>query len=513
MENQKNRSQDNIIKAAGEIMDLSRHMILVSLRFLDSAVHRLPVSVCDEDVPVSFGMNGSMLYYEPEFLARCYKKEPELAARMYLHSLLHGIFQHYYIDSMIDQRRWNLACDISAEAVICELELESVKIRREDMLADIIDDLREKLPNLTAERIFRFLQEEALSEERITELEELFRMDDHALWYVKAETDKDPEVKHEISGKDEKEKAAYKSRKQEKTQEQNQTVESEWEDTTEQGEGGSAPSDQLEEQAAQMFEEEAKKNQEREEKQLKEGVRDGWKKISLQIQMELETFLKERGEKAGTMIQNLRAVNRETYDYRSFLEKFAVLGEAMELNDEEFDYIFYTYGLQVYGNVPLVEPLEYKEVKKVKDFVIVIDTSGSTRGELVQTFVQKTFNILKQQEHFHQKMNLHLIQCDAEIQEDVKITNETELDRYLETMEIKGQGGTDFRPAFAYVDQLIKNGEFENLKGLIYFTDGFGIFPEKQPEYKTAVVYVEEEYENPEVPVWAIKLVLKPEEI
>ena len=48
---------------------------------------------------------------------------------------------------------------------------------------------------------------------------------------------------------------------------------------------------------------------------------------------------------------------------------------------------------------------------------------------------------------------------------------------------------------------------------MIYFTDGFGVFPKKQPDYHVAVVYVDEGYENPEVPVWAIKLVLQPEEI
>ena len=149
----------------------------------------------------------------------------------------------------------------------------------------------------------------------------------------------------------------------------------------------------------------------------------------------------------------------------------------------------------------------------MREFVIIIDTSGSTSGELVQKFVQETYNVLKQKESFSQKVNLHIIQCDEEIQEDKRISTEKELDQYLEEMEIKGQGGTDFRPAFAYVDELVKNHEFKNLKGVIYFTDGFGEFPEKKPDYETAFVYLEENYQNPEVPPWAIKLILRPEEI
>ena len=80
-------------------------------------------------------------------------------------------------------------------------------------------------------------------------------------------------------------------------------------------------------------------------------------------------------------------------------------------------------------------------------------------------------------------------------------------------MQIKGLGGTDFRPVFKKVDELIKNKEFRNLKGLIYFTDGYGIFPERKPDYDTAFVFVKDDYEIPEVPPWAIKLVLEQKDI
>ena len=57
---------------------------------------------------------------------------------------------------------------------------------------------------------------------------------------------------------------------------------------------------------------------------------------------------------------------------------------------------------------------------------------------------------------------------------------------------IKGGGNTDFRPAFNYINQMIENGEFDNLGGVIYFTDGKGIYPMKMPDYKTAFVYFKE---------------------
>ena len=238
-----------------------------------------------------------------------------------------------------------------------------------------------------------------------------------------------------------------------------------------------------------------------------------WRDVSEYVQTALETLEQQRGDKAGGLTQNLKEVNRERYDYTAFLKKFAVMGEAMKINDDEFDYIYYTYGLELYRNMPLIEPLEYKDVKRIREFVIAIDTSGSVAGELVQKFVQKTYNILKSTESFFSKINLHIIQCDADIQQDVKITDQDEFDEYLKSIKIHGLGGTDFRPVFQYVDNLIEQKEFTNLKGLIYFTDGFGVFPERQPQYQTAFVYINDGYENPEVPVWAIKLVLESEDI
>lgn len=243
------------------------------------------------------------------------------------------------------------------------------------------------------------------------------------------------------------------------------------------------------------------------------AIAEDWEQISRRMQTELETFFKHRGTLSGELLQNLMAVNREKYDYSAFLKKFAVMGEAMKINDDEFDYIFYTYGLQLYEKMPLIEPLEYKEIKAIKEFVVAIDTSGSTSGETVQNFVQKTYNILKSTESFHTRINLHIIQCDADIQEDKKITCQEDFDEYLKTMKIRGLGGTDFRPVFEYVEQLRKNKEFTNLKGLIYFTDGYGAFPAKKPDYDTAFVFIDDEYNNPDVPPWAIKLILQKDEI
>lgn len=115
-----------------------------------------------------------------------------------------------------------------------------------------------------------------------------------------------------------------------------------------------------------------------------------WKKISERAQVDIETASKKWRDQKGGLHQGLNALNREKFNYATFLKRFSMLGEAMQINDKEF----------------------------------------------------------------------------------------------------------------------------ENLKGLIYFKDGYGTFPKIKPNYDTVFVFLDEDYvENPEVPFWAIKLVLSTDDI
>lgn len=244
-----------------------------------------------------------------------------------------------------------------------------------------------------------------------------------------------------------------------------------------------------------------------------QSLQNKWEEISEKTQTEMETFAKDREEETGDMVRSLQVENRKKYDYRNFLKQFSVLREEMQVDDDSFDYGFYTYGLEVYGNMPLIEPQEWKEVKKIQEFVIAIDTSMSCSEDLVQLFLEQTYAILKESESFFRKVKIHLIQCDSKVQSDVIVTCEEDLVKYMENLTIKGGGGTDFRPVFEYVEELIQQKYFYDLKGLVYFTDGYGEFPVLRPPYDTAFVFLQEDYSDVNVPSWAIKLILQPEDI
>lgn len=472
---------EKVQKIAGEVLRLSHSTLLVNLRFLDMALAEL--------VPESASLgtiytDGKMLYYNPAFVLKQYAEERYVITRDYLHILLHCLYRHNFVNELLNEAVWDLACDITVENIINELDIDSLYANRRSNQQRTISELKSKIKLLTAEKIYRYYLDKHKSDDEIAKIRRDFIADDHVLWYKK-----DGEILSNAYGNS--------SESSEANDQSNGNDQSNNNSGDEENQIGSSE----ENNSAESFGGSRNEQENR------------WKEISERMQQDLETFSKDRGDKAGSLMQNLGEVNLERYDYTAFLKKFAVIGEAMKINDDEFDYVFYTYGLKLYRKMPLIEPLEYKDVKRIREFAIIIDTSGSVSGELVQTFIKKTYSILKNTESFFSKINLHIIQCDAEVQEAVKITSQDEFDKYLSNMKLKGFGGTDFRPAFSYVDGLVKTGEFTRLKGVIYFTDGWGTFPERKPNYDAAFVFIREDNFNPQVPPWAIKLVLDKEEI
>ena len=439
-----------IIKVASEVLNFSRQRTLVNMRFLEPAIRMLTESPskCMRNRSYGMGTDGKNLYYNPEYVLRAYQKEKGFVSRMYLHLVVHGIFRHFFVNPQIEQRKWDLACDMATEYIIESWKLDFADISAGADEKRELDRIRKNVGLMNAEKIYGYLKKTKESE--IDRLEKIFRRDDHSFWY--------PETKNR--------------------------------------------NDVIQVKSGQV-------NQNREVMFSNQKLEELWKQAAKKIQVDLETFMKSRSGETGNFLVNLKLANRKKQDYSAFLRKFTRLGEHMKINDEEFDYNFYTYGMQLYGNMPLIEPLEYKDVRVVKTFVTVIDTSGSVEEEKLRRFLEKTYQILKSGQKSKDRVNFHLIQCDALVQKDVKITSEKELEQVMEDLTLYGRGGTDFRPAFEYIEELRKNGELTNLNGMLYFTDGMGVYPRKKPEYPVAFIYDSEVLDKiPEVPAWAIRYLM-----
>ena len=214
------------------------------------------------------------------------------------------------------------------------------------------------------------------------------------------------------------------------------------------------------------------------------------------------------GTMAGEQKETIQASHHGMYDYRRFLRRFTTLREELMLDPESFDQVFYSYGLEYYGNFPLIEPLEYREAVRLAELVIAIDTSGSCSTETVRRFLEETWEIISRRENFFHKMKVYLIQCDCVIQNVTVIRSAEDWQRSCEHITIHGRGGTDFTPVFRYVEELRKKRELKDLKALLYFTDGDGVYPRERTDYETAFVFLHKTDKMEQVPPWAAKLVV-----
>lgn len=519
--------QQEIIEVGAELMDISAQSIKSNLRFMGYAV-----SLLELRQKLDWGhtaTDGQYLIYDPKIIIRQFtlqkNQKYQIVSRTYLHSVLHCVMQHMYVSKTIDHMFWNLACDIAVENMISEIDSDMLRTGKPYLQEPYIIELSNAVQYMTAEHIYEFLVDvsqydevkdkdkikkvplfyKALTENReaeedeearkkktaLIDLTQAFRSDLHDIWYMD-----DAEKFEEYNIGEDPSQGSVEG--EDKDNDSSQDSGEDGSDSS-QGTGGSGMDDRFGSSSASA-EARAKRASE-------------WADVAERMQQEVAGFSKQAGIQSGSLVKNLKAVNREKYDYTSFLRQFSVMGEEMQVNEDEFDYIYYTLGLDIYENIPLIEPLEYKEVKKIKEFVIAVDTSGSTT-DIVQTFLQKTYNIMMSTDSYFKKTHIRIIQCDSEIKEDALITSIEELDKYIKNLQIKGFGGTDFRPVFKKIDKYIEEGEFTNLKGLIYFTDGYGLFPDKAPKYRTAFVFLEDIDNNyDDVPKWAIKLILKKQDI
>lgn len=240
----------------------------------------------------------------------------------------------------------------------------------------------------------------------------------------------------------------------------------------------------------------------------KSEVKRQWERLLTYTTQGKERQKHRIGTAPGNREEEIDRLYKSRYDYRRFLKRFAFSREELLLDEESFDYIFYSYGMEHYGNIPLIEPLEYKEVNRLEELVIAIDTSGSCSKETVQRFLGETYQILSTRENFFKKMNVYIIQCDCCIQDVAVIHCEEEWKEYIGTVKIQGRSGTDFRPVFRFIKQEQEKKSLKALKALLYFTDGDGIYPGEKPEYETAFVFVKKTDNMKFVPAWAYRLVI-----
>lgn len=558
-------AQGSLNDLGSRILNQSRYELSLSMRHLARALDRLPYEM--DFNTQRMGTEGERIHFHPEFIFQLFMESPQKLNRLYMHSLLHCLFRHMFKNEDKKEELWNMACDIHVEYVLDSLDVDLLKRPAGEYRENTFQRLEEKIKTLSAERIYQYLEEADLDYDAWERLEREFYKDDHVFWKVieredapgqEGEGDSDgaplplPEdftpndspsqdsnpsedtsaqngASSEGESKEEKNQEAGNQEPENRGSEnqgaENQESENRGADNPDsenqgaenpgeakqgeekQGEGSSSGEKQEEKREAERKPKEQEQREEREAKKKRDELAKEWEDISKRTEQEIEHSSKEKQEEQGSLAWFLRLEQKKYTDFRDFLRRLSVDREEMEVDLDSFDYGYYYYGLEQYGNMPLIEENEYRAGRKLQELVIAIDTSHSTKGEMVKGFLEETAGILKQKDAFFQKVKVHILECDDELRKDICLENVEDLEQYSKNFAVKGGYGTDFRPVFRYVSDLQKRGELKNLKGLMYFTDGKGRYPKEAPPYVTAFVFPKgEDIDDDNVPFWAMKL-------
>lgn len=530
------------------ILDASRTELYLSMRFLGPALHSLGWIM---DLSTAFvGTDAAMIRFNPNYLFQLYVNRPRFLNRTYLHMILHCVFRHMFTAREKEDRElWDLASDIAVDAIIDSMEYRAVAELTPEYRQKWYSRLEEEIHVLTAERIYQYFIERKRNYLEEMQLAQIFAYDDHSFWErmedeeenpsgensrqkdsdnspsgntdSKNDSENDSENDSGPGNDDPDSKKDSQTGNKENNKEENKEKNSErnarrQRPSGRQDEGGNKDSDRRNGDEKNDEKNGEKNTHEKSVRKLKkiENLNRQWKETSERMEAELLASGKEASQDRGSLDRILSISNRRRTDYREFLRKFAILREVTTIDPDSFDYGFYNYGLEVYGNMPLIEENEYREMNRIRTLVIAIDTSASCQEVLVQRFLNETAAVLRNIGQFFSSSEVHIIECDEHVQDEIVVRDISDLEKYAESFHVKGGFGTDFRPVFSYIEEKRRTGEIRDMEALMYFTDGMGIYPEKPTDYDTAFVFFnDEELDDSKVPDWAMKLYIRGEKL
>ena len=205
-----------------------------------------------------------------------------------------------------------------------------------------------------------------------------------------------------------------------------------------------------------------------------------------------EAGIRNWGTAAGGMQgEEVRAKEEGVMAYHELLNEASSFA-VVNAQEDEIDPVLYEYGLDLYGDVPLIEPVEEKFKVQLNSVIIAVDTSGSCMDYL-EKFWSETVEIFRELEETGGIETLHYLECDAQIQYEETYDSVDELSAGEKGLHrFSGYGGTSFIPVFQKAEEYEKQGEKVDL--LIFFTDGEGDYPTWETDFSTYFVFPEKEY-------------------
>lgn len=455
------------IKIANKIINQAKRKILLTSRYMTKSIDYLCKNIEFTYLAAIIGTDGKNLFVNPKDIIKLYEGGDNLL-RYFLHMAIHCYYGQFLKKKDCPDDIYNASCDIFVEYIIdnrFDEYFENGKMYQREKIYDAMIELGCKF---TLSDIILMLTNFSV-DFSTSKIMEVFTLDDHNFWRVDEGADEqfdeedlgdffdfDSNLDIEIS--DEAEENNKKDNKQ-------------------------------------------KNRLQIEREQSEEEL--SWKELFMQCKVDKKKrsdrvkgakIFDEEKEKSGIIV-----------DYKTLLRDFLQFKEIQKENIEEYDLGFYSYGLKLFGNVPLIESLETSNVKELSKIVIALDTSRSIERETIVKFLIETTSIIKETVT-DKNLSVMIIQADDHINEVKEISTKEQLEDYVIMFDYKGGGATDFTVVFDKIAELQRAGN--KIDGLIYLTDGEGIYPERPPDYKTAFLFLEGIGQQSFVPAWAEKIII-----
>lgn len=478
-----------------KVLEASRTEILLEMRFLGPALGSLSYQM---DLSThTVGTDAAAIRFNPTFLTQTYLEQPLRINRAYLHMLMHCLFRHMFGAASPEHEEtalWDLASDIAAESVVDSLDYPCLRRSSRELREQTYEKLHGELGVLTAEKIYHYFDAHFLMTKE--EADEAWTRARHILEEYGAATGKTAGA----AGEETEDITRHRPFQTEEKAELFEKLRAEFEVDDHQFWG--RPQQQKTEADKPAL------KQPDIAVQRGSGREEQWEKTARQVEAEV-TANRLASAETGNFDRVLSFSLRRRTSLTEYLKKYTVLREEAQVDPDSFDYGMYYFGMEMYGNMPLIEENEFRESRRIDELVIAIDTSGSTQARLVRLFLDEIAGVLAAGENFFHRVHLHILECDDRVQRDEVITDMAQIRRYAEGFTVSGGFGTDYRPVFQYVEELRRKGALRNLRGLLYFTDGYGIYPQHPTPYETAFVFLPgSDSSADKVPDWAVKIFL-----
>lgn len=419
---------------------------------LTYAVNILTPRVVEDDMD-SFMTDSQYLYFNSRRVLYLYHRgEEKVLEYQLVHILLHGILGHFSDTGYVGKKLAWRVMDLSVEQIMDEIGMNNTMI-----------NARPAHYNTIGMSLYHHAMRDAPLRKKVLRIGLKRQVDDHELWWKQGR--RKSGMRYKMTGEGNEPDAQSGSKKNSSSGED--MVADKWD-------------------------------------KAREYLLGNHEEITSETLKHISEKLKTRkggyGSETGSESKCVRA-DSKNYSFHEVFKEF-LQNKAISKDQPDFhDQMLYQYGLDMYENIPLIEPLDEIEDVQLSNLVIAIDTSGSCE-EYVGIFLSQIMSIFKDiSTHYHFE-KIFLMQCDASIKNVCEFSEIEELEEVNETMKMYGFGGTSFVPVFRWIEKnLTEKGE--QVDCLLYLSDGEGSFPMKKTEYPVFfIIPGDARDENTHIPEW-----------